>query len=369
MYKTKQARAVKKLVNSNRYTLRQIARLTDCKIEEIPKLYRQLTGQKMPEPLVIVGKDKEIKKIMRSISRSRHVLIHGIPGVGKTACAIKCISDAGKTMNLINISDKRTPNLILDQMFGGHLHKSDTIFLWEEVDNFYWRSHATFKKILESSEVSIIMTCNDMKKIPDGTLKWIKKNCDVIKFLPASIDDVNLFISRKFPHFKQKAEDIYDKDMRVVMRRIMYGYSGKKEESKKWKTQQVVGSIFGSSNRKRILEAIRNNSDPYLFLTDWLDYNTQRMFHGNFDKQVEMLECLSIIDSNMRRTRKQNIEHMFASLPLARRRVAPKFPSLLLKANKKPKKKRVVEESVDKVKIKPVIVAKEQSNTVDVDDF
>ena len=66
-----------------------IAKEVGVSEDEVPVLFKNATGKDMPEPLLVIGHDDEIKAIQEAISLGKHVLIHGKPGTTKTASAKK----------------------------------------------------------------------------------------------------------------------------------------------------------------------------------------------------------------------------------------------------------------------------------------
>jgi len=325
-------------------------------IPMIAELYKEYTGHDMPESLYVVGREKEIESIKLAISTNEHVILHGPPGSGKTISAIKAIHEQGKIMKMINISDNRTGSLLGEQLFGCHRTKSDIVYLFDEIDSFDWRSHAYFKKVLQESEVPIIMTCNDMDKVGTSTVNYVKKHGTVIKYKPPTLQDLEDFITKKFPMFEGRASDVYCPDFREVIRRIVFGWRTEIEESVEVNVQHVVGAIFGEKRfpRKR-LDIIKESKDPLIWAITWADYNAPRFARDA--KQLEkILDCLSQADEWARKTSPQYLATMLAAMPCPGRKGKLDFPAALFNAEKKPKK----EEEVDPV-VKVEIVKLEEA--------
>lgn len=353
------AKALKKMVQMNRFTLEEISQHTGLSISEMPSVYKSFTGHDMPDTLFVVGHDDDITKIIKLILDNEKVLIHGPPGCGKSISARKAIHDAGKNLNEINISDYRTPELLNSKLFGGHTTASNTCFLFEEVDNFYWRSHVAFNTILDDAVAPIMMTCNYIDKVPES----VKRKCTIIRMRPPTMKDLDVFIKRLFPHLSLKAQEIYSPDFREVMRRILFDVRNDHVPEKEFSAEGIAGVIIGEKDQKRRLDALKHQTDPSSWAITWLDNATGRLA-PSMSSVLDMLDGLSTIDSWVRRTNDKYINSMMAALPCFGRHVKLDFPAVLFAAEKKKKEKEaVVEEGVTKVIVKKKVVAETSANT------
>ena len=339
------AKMLKKLVLSNRFTLEEISRITGMPISDMPAAYKAYTGYEMPDTMFIVGHDDDIKKLKSAILAGEKVILHGPPGCGKSISARKAIRDAGFTLNEINISDCRTKELLEAKLFGGHAAHSNTCFLFEEVDNFYWRSYAAFNAILDESLAPIVMTANEFDKIPES----VKKKCTAIRMRPPTMKDLQLFIDKKFPELSLKASELYSPDFREVLRRILYGVRDDHVPEKKYPAEALAGIIMGEPSKSKRLDAMRHPSDPPSWVLPWVDQSAGRLA-PNMGALVSMLNGLSQVDRWMRRTNEKYVSSMMAALPCFNRRVKLDFPAVLFAAEKKREKVVVeVEDGVTKV--------------------
>ena len=360
---TDKAKMLKKLVLQNRFTLDEISRMTGVQPADMPEMYKAYTGQDIPESLFIVGHDDEIAKLKSAVLAGEKVIITGPPGIGKTISARKAIRDAGFTINEINISDNRTKDMLESKLFGGHLVGSTTCFLFDEVDNFYWRSHAAFKAIVESSRAPILMTCNYIEKIPES----IKKICKVMKMKPPTMKDLQAFITTKFPHLSLKAQDLYNPDFRKVMTHILYGVKDDHEPERWYNAEALAGVIIGEPSPVKRLNAMNHAEDQLSWSINWIDNALPRV-SPSLEATTTMLNELSIIDSWARRTNQKYIASMMAALPCFNRRVKLDFPVTLMRAEKK-KEKPVVEESEGVTKVAVKKKQKLESKKMNLDDF
>jgi len=359
------AKQVKKLAWMNRYTIEQIAKMVGVSIPAVSDLYKQATGHDMPTSLYVVGHDEDISNIKIAISTNKHVILHGPPGTGKTISAIKAIHERGRIMNIINISDNRTGPMLGDQLFGCHRSKSDIVYLFDEIDSFDWRSHAYFKKVLEESEVPIIMTCNDITKVGTSIVNHVKKNGLIIKFKPPTLENLEDFITTKFPMFEGKASDIYCQDFREVLRRIVHGWHTEIKKDMKITTEHVVGAMFGEKRfpGKR-LDIIKKSSDHLSWAITWADYNAASV--SNNPKQLEeILDCLSQADEWARKTSPRYLATILAAVPCPGRKRKMDFPAPLFNAEKR-KEPEKEEDKVIKIKVVPI---KEENIATSVDPF
>jgi hypothetical protein len=349
------AKMLKKLVMANRFTLEEISQTTGIPIREMPGVYKSYTSYEMPDTLFVVGHGDEITKLKALILAGEKVIIHGPPGCGKSISARKAIHDAGKNLNEINISEFRTPELLNSKLFGGHATQSNTCFLFEEVDNFYWRSHAAFNSILEDAVVPIVMTCNEIDRVPES----VKKQCTVMRMFPPKLKDLQVFLDKKFPHLSLDAEKIYSPDFREVMRRILYDVRDERVPEKEYSAEGIAGVIVGERDPARRLAALQHPSDPLSWAINWVDGSAARLA-PSMGALLSMLDGLSTVDSWVRRTKQAYVASMMAALPCFNRRVKLDFPAQLFAAEKKPKKAKVVDDGVTKV----IIKKKEKTATV-----
>jgi hypothetical protein len=346
-------KAIYKLAKSNRYTLEEIAAIVDMSQEETARVFSSFS-EAVPPTQIVVGQDKTIATIIGAIKAGKHVILHGEPGIGKTISAKKAVRDAGKVLKMVNLSDTRTGQMLAEWLYGSHQTPSDVVFLFDEIDNFHWQSYAYFKKVLEESKVTVIMTCNDIDKVSKAVVEHVKKTGHVIRMNPPTKEDLRNLLSQKYPERLKDLDRIYDKDFRVVMRRLLFNVFDTRPQNVVVKTQQVVGTIFGEKDFHRRFSTIKNNSEPILWLTTWLDYNAARFMPA--DKLPEFLDDLSRIENRMFKTSTGYMNRMFASLPCSGRRMAADFPAALFNAEKEPKKEEAVEEvkKVEAVKV-PVV--------------
>jgi len=341
------AKMIKKLVLQNRWTLEEVAQMADVTVQEAARLYKGYMGEELPPSFMVVGQDEPIDTMMRAIKEGKHVLLIGPPGIGKTTSAMTAIRRSDKIIKKINLSDKRTGQMLAEELYGSHLTKSDNVFLLDEADNFHWQSHAYFEKLLEDSQVSIILTCNNMDGVAKSIQKYLKDNGYVIRMMSPGIADLEKFLEKKFPALIGRASMLYDKDFRVVMRRILYGFSDTNPETKVIKCEQAAGAVYGEKNPKKRLEVIKQLEDPLLWLVPWLDYNSIRFF-PDISQCADFMDKVSRIDSWLTRTSEKYTRVMFASLPCPGRRGAVNFPGPLFAAEKQKKEEEEEEEVVTK---------------------
>lgn len=328
----------------NRWTLEEISLMVNLPIPEVASLYKQYVGANLPDSLLVVGQEEVVQQLMDAIKTDIHVILHGSPGIGKTASAVLAVNKSGRIARKIDCSNKRTAVLLSEELFGGYATPSDNVYILDEIDNFHWQSHAYFKGILEDSKVSMIMTCNDIKKVGKSVVDYVKKNGLIIQMEPPSIGDLERLISRKFPTFTGNAGKIYNQDFRIVMRRLIYGHDEpSQDEEFELNTEKVAGAILGTKDRTKRLERIEADKDPLLWLIPWLDYNSPRFF-DTIQKLDDFLDKTSIIDSWLIRTSQDYTEKMFAALPCQGRRAMVEFPAAIFNAEKAVKKDEPEEE-------------------------
>lgn len=358
-------KAIFKMVRMNKWTVHEICKIVDTTPEECASLYKKHCGSELPPSLFVVGHDEEIKMIENAIMRNKHVLLHGKPGVGKTSSARLAITRSGRIMRMVNISDKRTSSLLSEVLYGSHLTSSRNVYLFDEVDNFDWRSHAYFLKTLKEAKVSIIMTCNNLSGISKGTLKWIKKNCEVIPMKPPSKRDAQEFLDTKFPNHHDDLEELYDPDFRVFIRNILYGKCESGKEKEKIDLSRLLGALVMEKKWAKRIGAVESCDDPLMWAITWLDYNAPFITRSS-GMLVDFLDKVSRIDRWIIRTSPVYTGKMFAALPVPGRKTKLRFPAAVFAAEKRVTKKKT--DNVEKTKALK-IEKKPRSNTFDPMDW
>jgi len=351
-------KAIYKLAKSNRYTLEDIAAIVDMSQEEVMRVFRSF-GETTPLSQVIVGQERVISNLVELIKAGKHAILHGEPGIGKTISAKEAVKRAGKVLKMCNLSDLRNGTLLAKWLYGSHQTPSDVVFVFDEIDNFHWQSHAYFKKVLEESKVSIIMTCNDLEAVSKAVVEQVKKGGAVIHVFPPTRDDLKKLLEMKFPDRVGAVDQLYDRDFRVVMRRLLYNVYDTRVPEVVVKTPRVIGAIFGERVFSRRIDAIKKDADPIAWLTAWLDYNAGRIVPPPM--LCDFLDQLSRTEARMFKTGTRYLQRMYASLPCPGRRVAVDFPGALFNAEREPRKEEPAEE-VKKVKVEVVV---EGNNTFD----
>jgi len=141
----------------------------------------------IPQPRIdeIVGQGKAIERLRKAILEAKPCLLYGGPGVGKTSSVYALARELGYKVHELNASDERSEEALrglLRRVRMGGLVKM--LFLLDEVDGI--RREDLLHDVLSQSKHPIVMTANELRKVPKGLLKRL----EVIRFEAPRLTEV-----------------------------------------------------------------------------------------------------------------------------------------------------------------------------------
>ena len=123
----------------------------------------------------IAGNNKNLKKIKKWAEAwekgDKPIVLHGPAGVGKTSTAEALANDMEWEFTEINASDKKTRDDIIAlgrSLRSGNIGEGKRLYLLDDVDAFDGRSLSPLLKVLKECPQPVIMTCNDLWKVPQS---------------------------------------------------------------------------------------------------------------------------------------------------------------------------------------------------------
>jgi len=148
----------------------------------------------------VVGNGSSVRRVYEWLrgwesGRGKAMLLHGPPGVGKTASVEAAANELGYGILELNASDVRTEErineLVWPAISSRSLSGKKRLILFDEVDGIYGRSDtgglAALLKILSIGSVPVVMTAND----PWGDdLRNLRSKVEMVEFRRVSTQDV-----------------------------------------------------------------------------------------------------------------------------------------------------------------------------------
>lgn len=334
--KTKElGKRVKKLVFQNRFTLEEIGRMLDVPLDVCVKAFESYYNVPIPSSLMIVGNVEVRKRLKNYVKNGVNTLLCGPNGTGKSI-ALKQLANELE-LDLIKCVPLKQSDLVIS--FGkGPLFSNNNHLYIIEADSLPKKKYSIFLKYITESERPIVVVAEDKNKIHKRVLKELK----VLHFGRPSPTDVEFFLRKKY-NWEGNIRDVYDKDMRVVLSRVLNKKKEDHIESEEPISSSVLAFKIASGFAK--LEDFDMMDEPLWWVIRWIAYNQRKKFPKNTNKQVSNLRKLAYIDSKKFYFPEKYLECMLLDLETSQRRTRFSFPPW---GKKKPKEEE--EEMVTKLK-------------------
>jgi len=315
-------RRVKKLVQQNRFTLTEIARICKTPIEDCANAYENYTGKKILASFLIAGNEQQKKNLKNLILKNQKILLFGSHGVGKSS--LPRIIAHELNWRIVYSYPRNSDDLVKD--FADVPFKvKNTIFVIE-ADSFYWRSYAVINHYIQS-KCPVIIIVTEKDTVNKNVLKSLVK----LKIQSPNKKDIEIFIRKKYPDWTGNIDDVYNKDMRITLRKIRFGIdSYKLEKEEHLDSQQVAYKIM---DKKCTQKDIENCLHPFIFILNWLGNNAY-----NFYNDMQVLDDISFVDAHKYNLKKKYLNGMLLNIPRKQKRARMFFPPIKFKP---PKKKEI----------------------------
>lgn len=142
----------------------------------------------------IMGQDSAISKLRKSVEEKKSILIHGVPGIGKSSSVYALAKDLGYEILEINASDYRNKDQINEKIGGSarqmSLFSKGKIILIDEIDGLNRKDRGAISEIvnvLKETGHAVVIIGND---IWDSKFKDLRKNCELIQYEKLNYLDV-----------------------------------------------------------------------------------------------------------------------------------------------------------------------------------
>lgn len=231
-----------------------------------------------------------ILKLIETVRKNQPALLYGPPGVGKTTGVHIAGNELQYTVIETNASDVRTKDALESLLVRVRMRglTGRVIYLFDEVDGL--SNWSIMEKIITQSKNPIVLTANDLWKIPDS----IKNRVTQIKLNPPPLITVvshvrNIAASNKMESSKVKFQNITP-DFRASINSALWG--GQRHE-----TSDVFKDITAYLRDGKIPSSVDNDT-----LT-WLFDNAPKAFHGRklyeyyqYLSEVSMIRNTGVVD-------------------------------------------------------------------------
>ena len=338
---------VKKLIGQKK-SLKDITILCNSSMEECANAYESYTGKKIFAVFYVVGNQKQKIEIRKLILQRQKILLFGDIGVGKSSVPKLIADELG--YRIVTSFPRKNEDLLKDfaQL---PLETKNTIFVLEG-DSFYWRTYALINHYLRESKCPFIIIVSKKDTVP----KRVQKHLVAIKLYPPTQQDVEAFVRKRYPEWNGNIKDVYDKDLRITLRKIRYGITSYKPQPiEKFDAQKVAYLILQGKAKRN---DINNMSHPQLFLLNWLGNNAHK-FYSNLQK----FDDISFVDTYKYNFKRKYLDGVLLNLGRADKRAKMKFPSIKYKVKKEQEEKW--EKKKLRKKMKPTPKPEPQKTIID----
>lgn len=120
-----------------------------------------------------------IEKVISGKEKKKAIILHGLPGTGKTTLAMMLPDHFGISYLYSNASDNRKKSQINSDIFRTKSLKAEkTIVILDEIDGLSKGAFKELERILKKYTQPTILICNDLQKVPYS----LRSLCHVEKF-------------------------------------------------------------------------------------------------------------------------------------------------------------------------------------------
>ena len=191
-----------------------------------------------------------VERVLKGMEKKKAMILHGLPGTGKTTLANLLPNQFGLTSFYTNASDSRKKKDVNADIFRTtNLQSEKTIIIMDECDGLSKSAFRELERVMKRYDQPIILIANDLNKIPYS----IRKLSHVEKF---GIDRFTLLALAnrivKAEGLDLSREDIKkivdsSKSYRDVLYALQFGVAGSHPPKQISPDEQVLANLSGES--------------------------------------------------------------------------------------------------------------------------
>lgn len=278
-------------------------------------------------------------KLHELINSKAKIHVYGESGSGKTYTVINLLKRM-KIKNVIVSTPRSESDLVHDFEDLPFQEGLDIAFVIEG-DNFYWKKYGLVKKILKESPYCVIIITIGK----DDPTKWITSLVKQVKIQNPTQSDVLKYIKSVDPDWSGNILEIYDRDWRVVMRRLDYGFLHDDTLDKtQWIDSKVLAFKIIKGNAK--IEDFDRCVHPVSFVINWIGYNAKNFWVGK--SLIKNLDTISWCDANKYKLKEIYIKNALLDLIPSLQKGFMAFPPYKKKKEEKKEEEKII---IRKVKL------------------
>lgn len=254
-----------------------------------PKSYNEIIGQ---ETAV-----QEIQRFIKEFPKRKAILLHGVPGTGKTTLALAAAKENNIEIFELNSSDLRNraklEEILKPASEQSSLFKKGKLLLMDEVDGVTGTDIggvAELIRTIEKTSHPMIMTGND---IWQSKFSKLRQKCKLIELKPLRIDTITKILKDvcekekigESEHFLKQIAIKSQGDVRAALNDLQFHSAEKGDSFEYLETRDQEQSIFN------ILKLIFQERQPFLDVFDntslsldeillWVEENIPREYQG-----------------------------------------------------------------------------------------
>lgn len=286
----------------------------------------------------LLGNKTQKQKLKQNIINHIHTLIYGKHGIGKSYATRRIILQLGlEEMISYPLSQE---DIVRD--FGVAPQTPNKVCFIIEADSLSKKTYRIINSYLNSSKNPLVFIALSKNSLHANLLKKL----DCIEFKPPTHEEVAYFLKQAF-NWEGNISTIYDEDIRVVMRRLLYdrNYKFSLEELDEVQAEKVAFDILRGYAG---FDSFEKYHKPFNWVLNWLAHNLKKFFPRDKKKLFENLSIISWIGSQLFIGQEPSIylKGLLLQMEHSRRMGKLQFPPQAYKEKKKKevnkiKKKRI----------------------------
>ncbi len=239
----------------------------------------------------IIGQDNAISRLRKAVNEKKAVLVHGIPGIGKSSSIYTLANELNYEIIEINASNFRNKDQINETVGSSSRQQSlfskGKIILIDEIDGLNKDDRGAIQEIIsiiKDSSHPIIIIGND---VSDSKFKDLRKNCELILFEKLNYLDVlkilkNILIKENMQVDEESLKKIAINskgDARSAINDLELLMISNDEISLRDKKETILNAlknIFKTKNQEEIQKSIEmldeNLDEVFLWLEENIPY-------------------------------------------------------------------------------------------------